>query len=169
MIRFLCIITLPVVLYACMNVKENYSALMTDGKARNVPLLIYDTSWNNPHVLYGTRMEVSLIITGDEKINSVMLQTASCGSKGSVGRMRLLNLDGPFIPGKAYTIYPTWPVQYSQWISHEQSVVNAKYSSHIVIKAVVVNFNTRNQTIYDKNVSQIITSNISNYCANTTY
>lgn len=41
------VIALPVALAGCWNANRAYNKLMVQGKQRNVPLMIYDTSWNS--------------------------------------------------------------------------------------------------------------------------
>ena len=165
----LLICLLASMLTGCLNVKQQSSELMTEGKARNVPLLIYDTSWNDPHALYNTRMAVGLLNPSDEKINSVTLRMANCGSKGITEYTQALNLGGPFLPGKFYVIHPSWLVQYSQWISREATEAAAKTSSHMVIKGVEIIDNNDKKYIYNKDVSKLLTSNISNFCLNSIF
>lgn len=57
---FLCF-ALLMMLAGCWNAKQEYAEFMAEGKARNVPLLIYDTSWNDPHALYDSRMIAGLL------------------------------------------------------------------------------------------------------------
>jgi len=162
-------IVLAVALTSCMNVRQEYSALMSEGKTRNVPLLIFATSWNDPHALYNSRMLVGLLNTGDRQIKSVVLHTADCGSKGITDDTQTLDLGGPFLPGKSYAIRPSWPVQYSQWISRERAEAAAKTSSHIVITAIDIIDSSGSKSVYVKDVSELLTSNISNFCLNSIY
>jgi len=160
---------LAAMLTSCVNVKQQSSKLMAEGKARNVPLLIYDTSWNDPHALYNTRMVVGLLNPNDMQINSVTLRMANCGSKGITDYTQLLNLGGPFLPGTFYVIHPSWPVQYPSSISREAAEAAAKTSSHMVIKGVEIIDNNGRKYIYSKDVSKLLTSNISNFCLNSIF
>lgn len=156
-------------LNGCWNAKQEYSQDLAEGKARNVPLLIYDTSWNNPHALYNTRMVVGLLNTGSKTLNSVILLMTTCGSKGVTDYTYTLNLGGPFSPDRAYLIYPSWPIHYSQWISHERAEAEAKTADHMVITGIAIIDANGVKTTYTKGVSKMLTSNISNFCLNSIF
>ena len=167
--KILLCLALTAMLGGCWNAKQEYAKYMAEGKARNVPLLIYDTSWNDPHALYNTHMAVGLLNTGDKQLNSVVLLMNGCGSKGVTDYTYPLNLSGPFLPGKAYIVYPSWPVQYSQWISREQAEAEAKTSSHMVITGIEITDGDGVKSIYNKDVLKMLTANISNFCINSIF
>jgi hypothetical protein len=162
-------IGLVMIATGCTNIKQDPANLMSEAKGRNVPLLIYGDSWNDPDFLYNTRMAVNLLNAGDQPIKSITLQTVNCGAKGISDSNEPLILNGPFISGKSYTVHPSWTVRYSQWISRKRAEAIAKTSSHIVITSIKVVYNSENTTIYGKDVSRLLTSNISNFCRNSIF
>ncbi len=150
----------------CWNAKQIYTDHMAEGKARNVPLLIYYTSWNDPHALYNVPMVVDLVNTGNQEIKSVTLLMQDCGSQGIESDVHSLTLIGPYAPGRTYIIHPSWPVQYSQWISRRQAEDAAKTIDHMVIVAVEIVDSDGMKSTYNNNVSKLLTSSISNFCLN---
>ena len=47
LLRTIMVVALPAVLAGCWNANRSYNELMAQGQQRNVPLMIYNTSWND--------------------------------------------------------------------------------------------------------------------------
>lgn len=150
-------------LVACATTSQSSNKLMAVGTARDVPLLIYSTSWNSGVV--ATPLSVELINTGHSQIDSVSLFVAACPLNVSVPDTYKVNLTGPFLPARAYLVHGL-PQFTSVWYDHPSdmfALIN-RYIRGFVIRAIGITDGGGKEIIYSDNVPQFLTSNISNFC-----
>lgn len=152
-------------LLGCAAYAPDYSAFIHDANSRHVPLLIYNTSWNDPK-WGGGRLAVWLDNKQDKTINSIELTVAVCGIKGTAGGSTPLILGGPFFGNTDYVSLPSWPIDIRNYTEAGYGYRGAAISSgHMVIQSVKIVYADGQQDIYDeKDVDQLLTKNISNYC-----
>lgn len=162
----LLLLTVPLMLSGCWNARQEYVKDLALGQARHVPLIIYGTSWNDPHTMFASPMWVGFLNTGDNRITSVTFYVSDCGAKGINSHVTWLKLTGQFVPNKAYVLFPKWRVQYSQWISRDRAEAAAKASPHLVIRTVTLGYSDGRNVSYNKDVSQLFAAGISNFCFN---
>ena len=151
-------------LYGCATGKPDYSTLVQQTNNKKAPLLIYNTSWNSP---YGGTKRLAVWVANNlnKQINSIELTVAECGSKGAMGDSYPLILGGPFYGNTKYVSLPSWPIEARNYPSAGYVYVeDAKTSGHMVIQAVKITYADSKQVIYSKDVDQILTKNISNFC-----
>jgi len=159
--------SLAVLLSACTAVKPDYSSYLGEAQNKHVPILIYKTSWNDPSG--GGRLAVWIANLQDKRIDSIELQVAPCGGKGDVQNTTPLILGGPFYGHTSYVSLPSWPVDAHYF--HNAGPVygtNAVSSRHMIIKSVLISYADGKQDNYNANVAELLSKNISNYCANLT-
>lgn len=153
-------IGLLMVLTACASTGHSSNELMAEGIARDVPLLIYDTSWNSGVIT--TPLAVSLINTGHSQINSVSLTVAACPLNTNVPDTYRVMLIGPFIPARAYIVHAV-PQVTSTSPKQVMELVH-RYMNGFIIQAIGITDASGKETIYSDNVFRFLTGNISNYC-----
>jgi hypothetical protein len=155
-------------LSACATYKPDYSSFLNQAKTRQVPILIYNTSWNDPRG--GGRLAVWIANLQNKVIDSIELAVAPCGAKGSVGRVTPLILGGPFYGNMSYVSLPSWPID-----AHYYPAAGTEYadlaisSGHMLIQAVTIRYANGEHVTYDDQIAQLLTKNITNYCTNVTF
>ncbi|HVA55742.1 MAG TPA: hypothetical protein VNI53_08135 [Gammaproteobacteria bacterium] len=158
---------MAVFLAACSVYGPDYSSFLNEAHSRNVPILIYKTSWNDPRG--GGRLAVWVANLQDKRIDSIQLQVAPCGAKGDVQDATPLVLGGPFFGHTAYVSLPSWPIDAHYYPGAGLVYADQAVSSgHMIIKSVLISYADGKQDNYDDNVAELLTKNISNYCANLT-
>lgn len=152
-------------LFGCAANAPDYSAFIQDANSRHVPILIYNTSWNDPHD-GGGRLAVWVANNQDKQIDSIELTVAVCGIKGSAGGPTPLILGGPFFGNANYVSLPSWPIDIRSYTGAGYGYQGPAISSgHMVIQSIKIVYSDGQQEIYgEKNVDQLLTKNISNYC-----
>lgn len=162
LLRIMMVMALPVTLAGCWNANRSYNELMAQGQQRNVPLMIYNTSWNDAsRTDMGTGyLTVGLVNTGSTQIASVTLYVASCPLQANAPNTHEVTLSGPFLSGKAYVTQYAVPSSARQ-IGHGPIGWAVR---PLVIQAIGVTDASGRQTTYRDNVAQMLTPNISNYC-----
>ncbi|HSN17694.1 MAG TPA: hypothetical protein VLV87_05745 [Gammaproteobacteria bacterium] len=103
-------VTLLVLAALCLVASVSGCALLQGGQvdaANQVPLLIYDTSWNGSHdTARRDDFYVSLMDVQSGDLATVMVYVVRCGAKESEHNGHWLMLNGPFESGKARKVTP---------------------------------------------------------------
>ncbi len=155
------------VLLAGCATEPDYTSLQTEGTARQVPLLIYDTSWNNPRGGWGNRMGgpvppgqffVELMDTQPQEITTVMVYVARCGAKASKYFGSWLMLQGPFAAGKGSKVVPV-PIGESV-----EALLPWNQVNHLLITEVRVQDAAGKTYDYKTDVANVLGPAISNFC-----
>lgn len=151
-----------IALTACASTGPSSNELLAEGTTRNVPVLIYNTSWNDAsRTDVGTGyLTVGLVNTGSTPIAAVTLYVASCPMQANVPNTHEVTLGGPFVSGKAYVTRYAVPPSARQ-IGHGPIGWAVR---PLVIQAIGVTDANGRQTTYRDNVAQMLTPDISNYC-----
>ena len=145
--------------YGCVTTPDT-AALQATASAQHAPMLIYFTSWNDIYAR-NDRMKVGLLNMQADALSSVELQVSTCGIKGSVWHLGHLTLKGPFPRGQLRIVYPRW----SQKELNTTVGFSAHHASHLVITSIQLNApDGANQSFTGKEVSRLLSKNISNYC-----
>jgi hypothetical protein len=148
----------------CAACATGSSAFMTEGKSRQVPVLIYDTSWNNPYEFPTWRMgdpippdalHLALANTGDETVDTVWLHVAHCNTRGDTELDGWLRFDGPFQPGQTYAD--------ARAVDADMNYLRIGSSMHLVILGARLDGAAGKQEFPD-DVAKLLTSGISNFC-----
>lgn len=158
------VVALPVSLFGCAAYTPDYSAFIQEASSRHVPLLIYNTSWNDPKD-GGGRLAVWVANNQDKTIDSIELTVAVCGAKGSANNPTALILGGPFVGQTNYISLPSWPIDVRSYSGSDAGNKEATGSpGHLIIQSIKISYADGKQGIYDKDLGQLLTKNISNYC-----
>lgn len=164
-------IVLPVFssLFGCATYKPDYSSFQAEAKTRHVPVLIYNTSWNDPQG--GGRLAVWIANLQEKAIDSIRLSVAPCGAKGTAYDATPLILGGPFLGKTAYVSLPSWPIDAHYYPAAGTVYADQAISSgHMLIQAVTITYADGEAVTYDNTrVAELLTKNIANYCAVGTY
>lgn len=153
-----------IALTACASTGPSTNELVAEGTTRNVPLLIYNTSWNGAPPLsvhMKKSLAVGLINTGHGTIDSVALYVASCPLQANAPNTQRIALTGPFLPGTSYVAQYLPPAGSELPGTHG---LPGPYQRQLVIRAIGVTLAGGTEETYRNNVSQFLTANISNYC-----
>ncbi len=146
------------------------TAVAAEGAARQVPMLIYGTSWNNPRGTWKNRHKgdpvppgafyVRLKNTHAQEIKTVMVYVSRCGAKASKYSGNWLMLRGPFAPDKDYTVIPV-PIGIDV-----DDLLPWNQVNHLLITEVRVE-DTDGKTLdyVSSDVAKVLASGISNFCA----
>jgi hypothetical protein len=138
--------------------------LLAEGKTRQVPVLIYDTAWNNPYEFPTWRMgdpipkdelHIALVNTGDQAMATVWLHVAHCNSQGNTELDHWLRFDGPFQPGQVDD-------DARATLDPDDSYLRLGTSTHLVILSIRVDDAGGTHEFHD--VGKLLTSGISNFC-----
>ncbi|MGA9851991.1 MAG: hypothetical protein WBR15_03595 [Gammaproteobacteria bacterium] len=134
--------------------------------AGRIPIRILSTSWNDPNYIRPLRMEVKLQNTSGEMIDYVWLYVSRCAVKGSSEVIPYpLQLLGPFQPDATYVVYPSFPGNYTEFIGSWPNTGSGKYSTHMLITKVIIEFTNGHMTAYDTDISRLLGGGISNFCS----
>lgn len=145
-------------LCACWNGRDQYRKFEEEGRARGVPLLIYDISSNDPHrFLDQDPLALAFLNTQDVRIDSVTLTLAVCDTMGQATLPREIRLDGPFEPKASFILSPMGPPDSA---GHETRVM----LSHMVITAVEVVDAGGTRRFEGKQVAALLDDRIANFC-----
>ncbi|MHB8405289.1 MAG: hypothetical protein ACYDCJ_07695 [Gammaproteobacteria bacterium] len=158
------VVPLAINLFGCAVYKPDYSSFIQEANNRHAPLLIYNTSWNDPQG-GGGRLAVWVANNQDKQIDSIELTVAACGAKGAAEDSEPLVLGGPFYGHTKYVSLPSWPIDARYYPGAGYVYADAaKSSGHMVIQSIKITYSDSKQEIYNKDVDQLLTKNISNYC-----
>lgn len=161
------VVLLAINLFGCATYQPNYSSFIQEADRRHVPLLIYNTSWNDPHG-GGGRLAVWVANNQDKRIDSIELTVAACGAKGAAEYSTPLVLGGPFYGHTKSVSLPSWPIDARYYPSagyiYEEAAIS---SGHLLIQSIKISYSNGKQDIYKQDVDQLLTKNISNYCSTT--
>ena len=157
-------------LFGCATHVPDYSLFIQEANSRYVPILIYNTSWNNPKG-GGGRLAIWVANVQDKTIQSIDLAVAVCGAKGSAGDPMPLILGGPFVGQTNYVSLPSWPIDIRSYTGTDDSNKEATQSpGHMLIQSIKIVYSDGAQETYDKmDLDQLLTKNISNYCTTNIY
>lgn len=148
----------------CAACATGASALMAEGKSRQVPVLIYDTSWNNPYEFPTWRMgdpippdalHLALLNTGDKTVDTVWLHVAHCNTRGDTELDGWLRFDGPFQPGQTYAD--------ARAVDADMNYLRIGASMHLVILGARLDGAAGKQD-FQGDVAKLLASGISNFC-----
>lgn len=145
-------------LCACWNTKDQYQAYMEEGRSRDVPLIVYDISANDPHHLYPETFAVGIVNTQDRDISSVKMMVATCGIKAEAVYPWTIDLGGPFQAHTSAVLNVLGP----PGKSGKQYLL---VTSHLLITAIVVTDGTGTRTFKKKEVAALLDPKIANFCA----
>jgi hypothetical protein len=152
------------VLLLCAACATGATNLLAKGRTRQVPVLIYDTAWNNPYEFPTWRMgdpipkdelHIAVTNTGDQAIATVWLHVAHCNSQGNTELDHWLRFDGPFQPGQSYN-------DARATLDPDDSYLRLGTSTHLVILSIRVDDAGGAHEFHD--VGKLLTSGISNFC-----
>lgn len=158
------VVPLAVSLFGCATYMPDYSSLIQEAKGRHSPLLIYNTSWNDPRE-GGGRLAVWIANNQDKQIDSIVLTVAPCGAKGAAQESEPLVLGGPFYGHTNYVSLPSWPIDArfypgTGYVYEDEAI----HSGHMVIQSIKITYSDGKEEVHKKDVNQLLTKNISNFC-----
>jgi len=148
----------------CAGCVTDDSALLREGASRQVPVLIYDTSWNDPREAPSWRMgdpvpkdalHMGLVETGDRPVDTLWLHVAHCTAQGAPVLDTWLKFEGPFQPGQVYA-----DARAVGWLP---DYLRVGASMHLVILAVRIEDASGTQEFRD-DVDKLLTHGVSNFC-----
>ena len=168
------LLSATLLLSACASEADKQGSYLVEGQQRNVPLLIFATSWNYNGQSYGLTaavpMEVSIVNTQKLTIRSVTLTVRGivdlCGPNVSIARFETginpVDLGGPILPGQVYRAQPAWPNPDKSG-AVATSMIRGCTMHHLVIDAISVVDEAGVEVTYrGSDVKRLLTSNISN-------
>ena len=146
--------------------RPDRSAVLAEGKARDVPVYIYGVSWSSPK-FGGGRMQVGVADFDEKDIEAIRLGVSDCDYTNNPVDERPLFLNGPFTRGRVFTAFPSWPMDY---VDHGPGAGDAAQlatsSGHLRIRSITILYKDGSKVIFDKNMSRFLATGISNYCPN---
>jgi hypothetical protein len=145
-------------LCGCWNSKSAFREYMGEGRANQVPILIYDISANDAHHIYSQPVGVAFLNSQDQEITSVVLTVAVCGIKASQGSTWTLDLGGPFQPDASFMINPVSQADATGTQYHMEL-------PHMVITAIRVVDASGARDYTGKDVAKLVDKRVANYCA----
>lgn len=160
------------ILAGCVTSSSVVSKLISEGDARHVPILIYDTYWNNPYQ-WSTRhagdplprdfLYIEFVNAGEQPISSIELYVQQCSARGAVSLGGWLRFTGVFLPGQGYKANPSNPsIPRGTSLSEFSSISRPE---HLIIRSIKVCNALGNTHEYNDDVSPLLSKNISNFCA----
>ena len=158
------VVALTMPLFGCAVNAPDYSAFIQEANSRHVPLMIYNTSWNDPRD-GGGRLAVWIANNQDKQIDSIVLTVAPCGAKGTAGDSEPLVLGGPFYGHTNYVSLPSWPIDArfypgAGYVYKDEAI----HSGHMIIQSIKITYSDGKEEVHKKDVNQLLTKNISNFC-----
>ena len=145
-------------LTGCWNAQDQYRAYLEEGRSRNVPLIVYDISANDPHHLYPQSFAIGIVNTQDRDIDSVKITVAICGTKAEALHPETLDLGGPFEMHTSSVLS----------VLSEPDANGKQYRlvlSHVLITAITVTDSAGIRTFEGKDVAALLDPKIANFCA----
>lgn len=155
--RWLPIATTTLALCACWNSKDQYRRYQDEGHVRNVPLIIYDFTSNNPTNYAAAPLGFAFMNTQAAVIDSVDMELGTCNTMGQMDRTVKLTLGGPFEPGASFVIAPMGPADAK---GHQEHVT----IPHAVVMSLIVGDASGVRRFEGKQVTQLLDGKIANYC-----
>ncbi|HEY1774350.1 MAG TPA: hypothetical protein VGH91_14270 [Gammaproteobacteria bacterium] len=157
-------------------VQADDSSSVNTAQAAEAPLSITDTSWNYSHGTGWRTSEpvprnarddryVQFTNTQDKDIAEIQLHVSYCGTKGSKHDAGWMKIKGSFAAHGTFKVTPPLPSggSITQSIG---SFDGASVSNHMLITELVVVDSDGSQYRFGSDVSKVLSSNISNFCAN---
>ncbi|MGE5624919.1 MAG: hypothetical protein ACM3ZT_05150 [Bacillota bacterium] len=152
------IAAMALTLCGCWNGKDQYRKFEEEGRARGVPLLIYDISANDPHrFLDQEPLGIAFLNTQDVPIASITLTLAVCNTMGQAAQPRDIRLVGPFEPRTSFILNPMGPPDSSGNETHVML-------SHMVISAVEITDASGKHSFAGREVGVLLDERVANYC-----
>lgn len=160
------------ILGGCVTTDSVVSGLITEGNGRHVPILIYDTYWNDPYQwstrhrgdpLPGDFLYIEFVNANKQPISSIELYVQQCGTRGAVSLGGWLRFTGPFSPRRNYKIIPSYSSLSEGTGLHSFGGIGRP--EHLIIKSVTVYDANGDIHKYYDNVSLLLSKNIANFCA----
>lgn len=163
------VFVLVMILTGCAT-QTDVASIKAEGSARHVPLMIYDTSWNNPYPMQtlsrggviGSNPSgsayVQFVNTQDRPIEQVLLTLSECEFKGDSGSAGVVLLRGPFQPGENYRVTHTQSGAVNLVTDVPLGIAHMKITVIKIIEAGGV------AKEYTNDVSSLFSANISNFC-----
>ena len=144
-------------LCACWNGKDQYRKYADEGRARGVPLIVYDITANNPSSYAPAALGLAFLNTQTTVIDSVSIELAICDPMGQSTHPVTLKLSGPFDPAASFIIAPMGPVD----AKGNQDHVTIPHS---VITSIIVTDASGTRSFEGKQVTDLLDGKIANYC-----
>jgi hypothetical protein len=144
-------------LSACWNGKDQFHKYEDEGHARDVPLIVYDFTSNDPTSYAAASLGFAFVNTQAAAIDSLEMELSVCNTMGQATRPVSLKVSGPFDPGASFVIAPMGPVDAR---GHQQHVT----IPHAVITAVSVTDASGTRRFETKQLADLLDSKIANYC-----
>jgi hypothetical protein len=143
-------------LCGCWNGKDQYRKLVGEGHARQVPIIIYDITANNPADMYPVSLAFAFLNTQETQIDSVTISLAACDAMGQTPDPIPIVLSGPFEPHASFVINPVGPDERG----HQYHV----FIPHAVVIAITVTDSSGTHEFTGKQVDALLDSKVANYC-----
>lgn len=160
------------ILGGCVTANSTVSGLITEGNARHVPILIYDTYWNNPYQwstrhagdpLPGDFLYIEFVNANKQPISSIELYVQQCGTRGAVSPGGWLRFTGPFSPRRSYKVIPSDSSLSEGAGLHGFGSIGRP--EHLIIKSAMVYDANGDMHKYYDHISLLLSKNIANFCA----
>ena len=130
---------------------------MEEGQSRQVPILIYDISNNDPRHFQGMPVAVAFVNTQDREIASVRFTVSICATKASQVHTQGYAMEGPYPAGASFVVAP---ISLPDATGEQYRPVN----SHMVINEVEVTDDAGTHSFTGKDVAKMLDDRIANYC-----
>jgi len=147
---------LALALAGCWNGKYQYRNFLEEGHVRQVPLIIYDITANDPHDPYPASLAIAFLNTQETPLESVTISIAVCDAMGQTPHPIPIALGGPFEPHASFVINPVGP--------DERGDRYHVFLSHAVITAVTVTDAAGTHEFAGNQVDALLDSKVANYC-----
>lgn len=157
-------LALPVALAGCWNATRQYNKYVALGQQRSVPLVIYNTSWNDVNGVSGNKLIVSLVPTGNTPIASVGLKLGTCSWAGGIPDSFRVSLAGPFVPGRSYLSPYIAPAGTNFLGTRAGPRQFGLMVRRFVIQGVTVTEANGSVLAYRENVAELLAPTLANYC-----
>lgn len=151
----------------CASPIPDYAPLFAEGQAKQAPVLIYDTTWNDPNVdKTAPGLAIWLLDIQGDTVKSIKLKLAECGFKGTEDPFASISFLGPFTVGDAYIATLKWhgdATKYRDtWRAHSPEF---HFSAHLVIQSIEITYADGRHDLYDRtDMTRLLSRRIANYC-----
>jgi hypothetical protein len=145
------------ILSGCWNGKDQFHKYQDEGHARDVPLIVYDFTSNDPTSYQAAVLGFAFVNTQAASIDSLELELSICNTMGQATRPLTLKLSGPFDPGASFVIAPMGPMDAR---GHQQHVT----IPHAVVTSITVGDASGAHRFDGKRVADLLDAKIANYC-----
>jgi len=146
-----------VALVGCWNGKDQFRKYQDEGHARDVPLIVYDFTSNNPTSYAAAPLGFAFVNTQAGQVDSVELELAICNTMGQATQPVTIKLAGPFEPGASFVIAPMGPMDAK---GHQEHVT----IPHAIVTSITVADANGPRRFDGKRVADLLDAKIANYC-----